>query len=211
MHEYITAYPILKQGDEVYFKAQTSLASCEKPTKYYLLIDDGRTISRDQQKKAHAIIGDIGDFLGELPETVKSDMKCRFIEAYGGTWFSLADCSVDTAREFINYLIDVCFRLNIPTRDTGLSRTDDISHYLYSCILYRKCCICNAKAEIHHVEGSRVGMGFNRRKIDNLGRRAIALCRRHHAAAHNDEAGFLGKYHVYGVALDEYLIKKLKL
>lgn len=173
--------------------------------------DDGRTINAEQRKKAHAIIRDISLWNGDYPEYIKEEMKYGYMEVTGENYFSLADCTVTTAREFINYLIDFCFMNNIPTRDTMLNRTDDISHYLYSCLANRKCCICNEKAEVHHVEGSRIGMGFSRRKIDNEGRRAIALCRKCHSIAHNDEFGFFDKYHVYGIPLDKYLIRRLKL
>lgn len=173
--------------------------------------DDGRTIRAEQRMKAHAIIRDIANWNGDYPEYIKEFLKYGYIEASGEEYFSLANCSVSTAREFINYMIDFCFLHNISTRDTMLNYTDDIGHYLYSCLYNRKCCVCNEKAEIHHCEGSRVGMGFNRNKIDNVGRSAIALCRKHHAQAHKFEKEFFKKYHVYGIKLDEYLVKKLKL
>lgn len=173
--------------------------------------DDGRTISADQRKKIYATVRDIADYTGDLPEYMKEWLKYRFIEKYGGEYFSLSDCTVTTARDFISFLIDFCFEQNIGTRDTLLNRTDDISRYLYSCLANRRCAVCNSKGEIHHCEGSRVGMGFDRNKIDNIGRRAICLCRKHHHIAHNDEAKFFEKYHIYGIELDGYLVKKLKL
>lgn len=176
-----------------------------------LRLDDGRHISAVQRKKAYAIIRDISDYTGDLPEYAKETLKYMFVERSGEPYFSLSDCSMSTAREFISFLIDVCFEQNIGTRDTLLNRTDDIGRYLYSCIANRKCAVCNRKAEIHHCEGSRVGMGFNRRKIDNEGRYAVALCRKCHHAAHNDEAGFFDKYHIYGIKLDKYLIEKTGL
>lgn len=181
------------------------ITSCE------VKFSDGRHITPEQRKKIYALMGEIADWSGHMPEFVKERMKYGFIESSGEEYFSLADCSVTTARQFINYLIDFCFLNNVPTRDSLLDVTDDISHYLYACLATRKCAICNDRAEIHHCEGSRVGMGFNRRRIDNLGRRAIALCRKHHSQAHIYEKEFFDKYHVYGVKLDRYLLKKLKL
>ena len=181
-------------------------------TQARVIFDDGRMIRADQRKKAYAIIRDISEWSGHTPtELMKEDLKIMFLEHSGGEYFSLSDCSVTTAREYINYLIDFCFYHNIPTRDTMLNHTDDISHYLYSCLVNRKCCICNEKAEIHHCEGSKVGMGFNRNKVNNIGRRAIALCRKHHAQAHHDEKAFFEKFHVYGIKLDEYVCRKVGL
>ena len=181
-------------------------------TQATVIFSDGRTITPEQRRKAYAVIGDIAEFSGHTPiELEKEILKNDFLSCTGKKYFSLSDCSVTTAREFINWMIDFCFFSNIPTRDTMLNRTDDISHYLYSCLANRKCCICNDKAEIHHCEGSRVGMRFNRNKINNIGRSAIALCRKHHNQAHNDEQAFFEKYHVYGIKLDKYLVGKLRL
>lgn len=191
--------------DKPYIFDKQSITEC------MVRFDDGRNISSVQRKKIYATIRDICDYTGDIPEYMKESLKCSYIEKYGGKWFSLSDCNMTEAREFINFLIDFCFENNIGTQDTMLNRADDISYYLYSCLAHRRCAICNAKGEIHHCDGSRVGMGFNRNKIDNIGKKAICLCRKHHNQAHNSEREFFDKYHVYGIKLDEYLVKKLNL
>ena len=187
------------------------LAERQKIKSCLVRFDDGRRIRAEQRKKAYAIMADIADYTGYDPEQMKALLKFYFIERYGGEFFSLSDCTVSVARDFISFLIDFCFEQGIGTRDTLLNRTDDISRYLYSCLANRKCAVCNKKAEIHHCEGSRVGMGFNRNKIENEGRYAIALCRKCHAQAHNDEYGFFEKYKIYGIKLDRFLCDKLGL
>lgn len=172
--------------------------------------DDGRYISAEQRKKIYATISDISMFTGNEPEYEKELQKFFFVERTGEEYFSLASCSVTMATRFISHLIDFCFEHNIGTRDTLLNRAEDITRYLYSCLLHRKCAVCNNKAEIHHCEGSRVGMGFDRRKIDNVGRYAIALCRKCHNQAHSEaERDFLDRHHIYGIKLDKYLCDKL--
>lgn len=178
-------------------------------TECAVIFDDGRSISALQRKKTYATIRDISEFTGDSPEYMKEYLKYSFIEAYGGRYFSLADCTMELARDFISYLIDFCFEQSIPTRDTLLNRTDDISRYLYSCLAHRRCAVCNFKGEVHHISGDKVGMGFNRNKIDNLGRRAICLCRKHHNQAHSDEKAFFEKYQIYGIPLDDYLVRRL--
>ena len=174
--------------------------------------DDGRHISAEQRKKIYATIADICEYTGNEPQQEKELQKYFYIERTGYDYFSLSSCTMTVATEFISHLIDFCFENNIGTRDTLLNRTCDVSRYLYSCLANRKCAVCNNKAEIHHCEGSRIGMGFNRKKIDNEGRYAIALCRKCHARTHNtDERAFLDKHHIYGIKLDKYLINKLGL
>ena len=110
---------------------------------------------------------------------------------------------------FISYLINFCFANDVPTRDTLLHNCEDIYKYLYMCLEHRKCAICNAPAEIHHVD--RIGMGRNRNKINHLGLRAIALCRKHHDETEIRERELFEENHIYGIKLDKYLCKVLKL
>ena len=71
--------------------------------------DDGRHISAEQRKKIYATIADIASYTGNAPEMEKALQKFFYIERYGAEYFSLSNCSVSEAREFINYLIDFCF------------------------------------------------------------------------------------------------------
>jgi hypothetical protein len=136
-------------------------------------------------------------------------MKWDFISNEDIEWFSLSDVDMTTAKEFITYLIEFCFQFDVPTKDTLLNRTDDIGKYLYHCLEYRKCAVCNGKAEVHHVD--RIGMGRDREKVVHVGLSAIALCREHHEAVHRDEKTFFERYFIYGIRLDEYLCGRLGL
>jgi hypothetical protein len=83
---------------------------------------------------------------------------------------------------------------------------------MYACIMAKKCCICGENnAHLHHCEGSRIGAGNDRNKVHHLGREAMMLCEKHHAECHQDEYGFIERYHLQKVTLDEALCKRLKL
>lgn len=170
---------------------------------------DGRHISPEQRKKAYALLNEIAAWSGHAQEYLKDWFKYALISETGGEYFSLSDCTMTQAREYISYLIDFCLRANVPTHKPLLEYTDDIGAYLYACLANRKCAICGAKADVHHVD--RVGMGRSRNDIIHEGMEAIALCRRHHQEAHQNEAGLFYKYKVYGIKLDAYLCRKLKL
>ena len=71
-----------------------------------LRLDDGRTITADQRKKAYATIRDVADYTGYLPEEQKEWLKYLHIARTGCEYFSLSDCSVDQAREFINTILE---------------------------------------------------------------------------------------------------------
>lgn len=175
----------------------------EKKAKYAeIRIDDGRTITSLQRRKAYATIRDISSWTGYLPEEQKEWLKYLYIERTGNPYFSLSDCSMDTAREFINIILDYALEEGIPLSERGIERTDDIGRYLYSCIKNKRCAVCGRPGEIHHVDA--IGSGRNRRYVDDSGYRKICLCREHHTAAHQrGMKAFEKMYHVYGIVVQE--------
>lgn len=165
-------------------------------------IDDGRTITSLQRRKAYATIRDISSWTGYLPEEQKEWLKYLYIERTGNPYFSLSDCSMDTAREFINTILDYALEEGIPLSERGIERTDDIGRYLYSCIKNKRCAVCGRPGEIHHVDA--IGSGRDRRHVDDSGYRKICLCREHHTAAHQrGMKAFEQMYHVYGIVVQE--------
>lgn len=174
-------------------------------------LNDGRTITAEQRKKAYATIRDISDYSGHAPEFLKEWFKYEYIIKTGGKYFSLSDCSVTVARQYINVLIDFCLHYGVPLYEPMTNRTDDIDAYLYMCLYYRKCAVCGRAADVHHVTGSKIGMGADRDKAHHVGREAIALCRTHHNEAHSREKEFFEENHIYGIKLDEILCERLNL
>lgn len=174
----------------------------KKVKKAELRFDDGRTITAEQRKKAYATMADIASWTGELPEIMKEWLKYLYIARTGSDYFSLSNCSMDTAREFINTILDYALEQGIELTDCGINRTDDINNYLYSCIKNRRCAVCGTDGEIHHVD--TIGMGNDRRKVDDSRYRKICLCRKHHTEIHTiGITEFEQKYHVYGIEVIE--------
>lgn len=165
-------------------------------------LEDGRHITADQRKKAYATIADISRYTGYLPEEAKEWLKYLHIARTGCNYFSLGTCSVDTAREFINTLMDYALENGVQLDDLGINRTDDIGKYLYYCLKHKKCALCGLPGEIHHWDA--IGMGNDRRKVDDSKHRKICLCRKHHTLAHNiGPIDFERKYKVYGITFDD--------
>ena len=159
---------------------------------------DGRRITPDQRKKIYATLRDISNHTGYPPEEAKQLMKFVYVEKTAGEYFSLSDCSVDTARAFLNVLTDFCLEHGVITTDMLTDRTDDIDTYLTQCIRHRKCAICGRNGEIHHWDA--IGMGNDRKRYDDSANRKICLCRMHHTIAHQKgRKDFQRDYHVYGI------------
>lgn len=99
--------------------------------------DDGRHISAEQRKKAYATIRDIADWTGYPSEQMKRILKDEHMIRTGDPDFSLSNCSMDTAREFINTILEFALEWGIPLSDNAIDRTDDIGRYLYYCLMHK--------------------------------------------------------------------------
>lgn len=163
-----------------------------------LRLDDGRRITALQRRKAYATIRDIAWHTGYAPEEAKQVMKYTYIVKTGREDFSLSDCSVETARIFINVLIDYALREGIQVQGNLIDNADDIHAYLACCIVHKKCCICGTAGETHHEDA--IGMGADRTEVDDSEKKIICLCRKHHTLAHSlGRERFCKMYHVYGI------------
>ena len=174
----------------------------KKIKKAEMRFDDGRIISIEQRKKAYATIRDIADYTGYLPEEQKEWLKYLYIQKTGDDYISLSDCSMDQAREFINVILDFAIEHGIQLSDLAINRTDDIGKYLYFCIKHKKCAICGQDGEIHHEDA--IGMGNDRKTLDDSNHKKICLCRKHHTIAHQmGVERFTKMYKVYGIIVKE--------
>lgn len=188
--------------------------------KVEIILWDGRRISPEQRRKCYALLGEIAEYtdgirtaetVDEQKRLLKMEFMLKRMEATERRMFSLADCDMSTAREFITYLIDFIIANDIPTRVPLIEQCEDVSKYMYACTMHRKCAVCGRPADIHHCEGSRIGAGVDREKVHQLGREVLPLCRVHHTELHAiPESEFIAKYHLQKVKLDEVLCKRLK-
>jgi len=193
-----------------YLIERREISECE------IRLNDGRTISNQQRKFAHATLRDIADYTGyrmsgtdDLDE-IKAVMKYHYIAATGREWFSLSDCSITTANEFLTFLIEFCLEHDIPTCGSLAERSPDIARYIYACLVHKKCCITQKKAQLHHVD--QVGLGRDRKDIIHLGMRVLPLHWEKHREAHDmGKKSFEEKYHVFGIKLNDELCKIWKV
>lgn len=164
--------------------------------------DDGRTISIEQRKMAYATIKDISVYTGYLPEEQKEWLKYLYIVKTGGNYISLSDCSMDEAREFINVILEYAIENGIQLSEEAVNRTNDIGKYLYFCLKHRKCAVCGLDGEIHHEDA--IGMGNDRKTVDDSSYKKICLCRKHHTIAHQmGKERFQKSYKIYGIVMKE--------
>ena len=181
-----------------------------------VLWHDSRHISDEQRRKAWALMTEIAMYQGQTKEDTYAEQKTAFtlkhLEILQGELFRLSTATVTMARAFITMLVEIIIEYGIPTKEPLYGLCDDIPRYVYACAMNKKCCVCGKKAEIHHCEGSTVGMGRNRKTMVHLGLELMPLCREHHGECHNiGQKAFNEKYHLQGIPADEKICKKAGL
>ena len=177
-------------------------------------LPDGRRITPEQRRKAYALMNEIAEWMGDIPEYVKRLMKIEFMvsrmQAIKKELFSLSDCDVTTAKEFITYLIDFIIEHDVPTRKPLIELCDDINRYVYACLICKKCAVCGRHAELHHV--TAIGAGRNRNEVLQIGMEVLPLCREHHTESHQTgQKSFMAKYHLQAIELTKEIGKVYKL
>lgn len=179
-------------------------------------LPDGRTISPEQRRKAHACIGDISEWSGFAPPDMKRLMKLDFVtkqlQALEKELFSLSDCDVTTAREFISFLIDFMIEHAIPSKAPLYEQCEDINRYVYACLMHKQCAVCGKKpVDLHHAD-EYIGMGRNRDEINQIGMPVISLCRLCHNKAHDLGREWLTEdLHLTAIPLTDEIARKYKL
>lgn len=172
---------------------------------------DGRALSDKQRKFCYALLNQISDFTGQDIHSTKEYLKIRFLaDDLGETAdkiFSLSNAPMSLVCAYQRYLVRFILEFDIPCDIPLLEYVDDVQDYIYSCLLNKKCCICGAHTDLHHVE--RVGMGRNRNDIIHEGLEVLPLCREHHQEAHTmPDEEFFGRYHIPGgIILDRTLCR----
>lgn len=213
--------------------SDTYLIEKREMTQFEVRMDDGRTISAQQRNKIFALISDVTDYISMPPEpkrkraeaetlremqllylidksdkeAVRRQLTTHYCDLVNVERFSLSDIDMTTGREFIDWLVELCVVHGIPCNDTLLNRAEDISRYLYACLIHKSCCICgNKKTECHHEDS--VGSGRNRKEIIHIGMKVMSLCAIHHIECHSiGQSTFNEKYKVFGIKADETICK----
>lgn len=176
---------------------------------------DSRPLSDKQRRTCYKLIGEIADYTGQGKDSTKEWMKLKFLtedfQQTADALFSLSNAPMSLVCAFQRFLVRFILEWDIPCSFPLLEFVDDIQDYVYSCLVNKKCCICGAHTQLHHVD--RVGMGRNREEIIHEGMEAMPLCDKHHTEVHTiGQDSFNNKYHLDGgIVLDKTLCRIYRL
>lgn len=177
-----------------------------------LLFDDGRHITVSQRRKIYAIFREIDSWNGNYNLFLtKKQVKDEYLNYLGvKKRFSLSNCSIERASNFIEFLLGFCFSFDVPLSSKVVDSIREQYGWDMYCLKYHRCMICGAHADIAHVHA--VGIGRNRKKINHEGNSVMALCREHHQMQHNvGIKTFMQRNLLKGVKVTPEIAKMLKL
>lgn len=176
---------------------------------------DSRPLSDKQRRACYALLREISDYTGMGQEQTKELMKLKFLaeelQETADRIFSLSNAPMSLVCAFQRFLVRFILDWDIPCNFPLLNFVDDVQDYVYTCLVNKKCCVCGARADLHHVD--HVGMGRNRNEIIHEGMKALPLCREHHNEVHAiGQDSFKQKYHLNdGIEVDRTIAKIYKL
>lgn len=178
-----------------------------------IFIKDPRGFTVEQRKFFFALLNDIYKETGLSIDEMKDYIYSMFRYATGNN-ISLSNQSVSTVDDvsyLTNLVLDFIFEHDIPFKDGYEVPPQNIQYFFYKCLMTRTCCNCGRKpADIHHVDA--VGMGNNRKKINNSGRRFMALCRVCHTKIHTEGfSEFTNKRLLMPIKLSDEDLRRLGL
>ena len=195
--------------DDISLQTISRLSANEKPT-VMLEIADKRKITPAQRKKVWALLNDLCDYTGDVPDIWEKRFKYKVKLDFRTDDFSLSDCSITTANHMILEILDFLFDEDIPFKSkTWDSIPSDFPKQML-CIKNKRCVICGKKADIAHYQA--VGSGRNRRTINHVGMYINTFCREHHSEQH--ELGinnFSELYHIKPIKVTEEIARELHL
>lgn len=172
---------------------------------------DGRPLSDKQRRMCYALLRQISDYSGQDIHMTKEYLKLRFLaDDLGETAdkiFSLSNAPMSLVCAYQRYLVRFILEFDIPCDIPLLEYVDDVGDYIYSCLVTKKCCVCGAPTDLHHID--RIGMGRDRTDVIHEGLEVLPLCREHHGEAHTmSDEEFFDRYHLPGgIVMDKTLCR----
>lgn len=145
---------------------------------------DPNDISHKQRKLIFALLNDIEEWNGDPVEYRRHILTQEFMALNNMDHFSLSNCSMQEAREFIDWILTFVFKYNVPIKHETSDLMKEDKNFIYMCVMKRKCVICGqGHAELAHYHA--VGRGRNRNKIDHRDNKVLPLCHKHHMLQHD--------------------------
>lgn len=189
----------VKLDSEIDLQQVRKLANGTLP-KVQIEVIDNRRISYDQRAKIFALINDLCDYTGDVPEIWEKRFKWMTTRTFNLPDYSLSDCSVTVGSYTILTILNFMFEEGIPFKTRTWDSIPDDYPKQRMAIMRRLCVICGKPgADLAHYQA--IGRR-SRSKVDHRKFWFMSLCRKHHTEQHTiGIREFIAKYHIKPVKL----------
>ena len=177
-------------------------------------IEEKDHISNEQRRLLYALWRDYEIYTGTPLDAVEAWFKYQYmLERNLDHLPSLSRGAMtkDMATDFITYTLEYYLNNGIPFAQQNWYKGAHIDRVCYAMLMNRICFACGKeKSDVHHLNGSTIGMGGNRNKVNHVGRLVVCLCRKHHGAMHQvGEKEYMDKHVFVPIKLGEKEVKRL--
>ena len=181
-----------------------------------LYIEERDKISDEQRKLLFALWRDYESYTGVPIDAVEAWFKYQYMlhaDLDRLPSVSRGRMSKHLATDFITFTLEYYLNNGIPFAQADWYKGADVARVCYAMLMKRVCFVCGReKSDVHHLNGSTVGMGNDRSKVSHIGRRVVCLCREDHGKIHTGgELAFFRKHHIVPIKLTEKEIKLLNI
>ena len=179
-----------------------------------LYIEEHDKISDEQRKLLFALWRDYETYTGVPIDAVEAWFKYEYMihaDLDRLPSVSRGRMSKHLATDFITYTLEYYLSNGIPFQQADWYKGADVARVCYAMLMKRICFVCGKEnSDVHHLNGSTVGMGNDREKVSHVGRRVVCLCREDHGKIHQGgELAFFRKHHIVPIKLTEKEVRLL--
>ena len=181
-----------------------------------LYIEERDKISDEQRKLLFALWRDYEAYTGVPLDAVEAWFKYEYMlhaDLDRLPSVSRGRMSKHLATDFITYTLEYYLNNGIPFAQADWYKGADVARVCYAMLMKRICFVCGREnSDVHHLNGSTVGMGNDRSKVNHVGRYVACLCREEHGEIHTiGEKAFFNKHHIAPIKLDAETVQILGL
>lgn len=181
-----------------------------------LYIEERDKISDEQRKLLFALWRDYETYTGVPLDAVEAWFKYQYMlhaDLDRLPSVSRGRMSKHLATDFITFTLEYYLNNGIPFAQADWYKGADVARVCYAMLLKKVCFVCGReKSDVHHLNGSTVGMGNDRSKVNHVGRMVVCLCRECHGKIHQGgEQAFFNKHHIVPIKLDAETVQILGL
>ena len=181
-----------------------------------LYIEERDKISDEQRKLLFALWRDYESYTGVPIDAVEAWFKYQYMlhaDLDRLPSVSRGRMSKHLATDFITFTLEYYLNNGIPFAQADWYKGADVARVCYAMLMKRICFACGKeKSDVHHLNGSTVGMGNDRSKVSHIDKHVVCLCRECHGKIHQGgEQAFFNKHHIAPIKLDAETVQILGL